>query len=924
MKYKIKEILLILVVIFSPVALWAQSKEQSDTIKVEHEEKVNVLYGTQRYDRFVGNMDAVKGEDLKTHPAMMVQEALAGQLPGVFIMQNNGNPGEENFTTFIRGNVNGYITLVDGVERSLSQYDIEQIEEVRVLKDPVSKALYGGRISNGIIMVTTKRGKNMKSEFHAGFQKGVKMPTKLPEFLNAYDFATNYNKAVANDNNGIIPVGQGYTQDALDAYKNHTRPYQYPDVDYYGQFLNKSMDITRINTEYYGGSDKTKYYFHTGYQKEGGYETYGSYPRQMQAFNIQGNLDTEFSKYILLKANYAGYVGDKQYPGSFGIGTLSSRYPNAYPIFVASDSVGGTASYKDNPYGGQAQSGYTAESSIRMQSDLGFEFKLDKVLKGLSVKPNYSFDIYHRENRQKINTVGIYSISSFDDQGNPLTINTIQQPKLTTSQSLGDYDLIQRWGFTNTISYQREFRKHAIDADFVYYISDMLQKAVAYDYKRQNLGIRANYSYTGKYTLEGVLNYCGSQSYAPDKRFKYFPAIGAGWLISKENFMKNLSFVNFLKINGSWGIMGDGNITTYLWRENWAALGNPYYFNGSTSANVGSLDQVSNLGLDWPKERELDLSIEAKMFHRLNFKATYFDYLTYDQLSRRQNSIPSIIGSTNFLPQSNFGKTGLRGIEAEISYMGKLGDFSYNIGGHLTYSKSKKVIVDELPDPKYSTQGDGTDDIRGYQAIGIYTQSDIDQTIAGTLPQPSFMDPKALRVGNIMYKDINGDMVIDKYDQVVIGNSSPRLMYSGDIKLKYKGFDLYAMLLGYGGYRRNLNTSYYQINSTRKYSTVVVDGLPNGNPHPPLSTGSSQNDFQTSSWWIVGGGYLKVQNIALSYTLPQKFTKFIKMSEMKLLFYGTDLITFSKIKKSDPESLSAGVSDYPLFRTYALGVSISF
>jgi hypothetical protein len=192
------------------------------------------------------------------------------------------------------------------------------------------------------------------------------------------------------------------------------------------------------------------------------------------------------------------------------------------------------------------------------------------------------------------------------------------------------------------------------------------------------------------------------------------------------------------------------------------------------------------------------------------------------------------------------------------------------------------------------------------------------------MAQPSYMDPNALRVGNIMYKDQNGDKVIDKYDNVIIGNSSPRLMYSGDIRLSYKGFEVYALLLGYGEYKRNLNNNFYQIYSTRKYSTVVTDGLPNGNAHPLLTTGTSPNDFQTSDYWIVNGGYLKLQNVSLSYTLPKQFTKSIRMSDMKLFLYGTDLLTISKIKKSDPESLDAGLYDYPLFSTYALGVSISF
>jgi hypothetical protein len=336
------------------------------------------------------------------------------------------------------------------------------------------------------------------------------------------------------------------------------------------------------------------------------------------------------------------------------------------------------------------------------------------------------------------------------------------------------------------------------------------------------------------------------------------------------------------------------------------------------------LVSVSNPALEWPEQREIDLSLEARMFRKIGWKVSYFDYEQSNWLDKKDNQIPSIIGNPNFLPQTNFGKTGLTGFEVELNYNGQSGDFKYALGTNMTYGKSKKVLIDELPDPNYTTQGDAWDDIRGFQSIGKYTQTDIDQVIAGTMAQPSYMDPNALRVGNIMYKDQNGDKVIDKYDNVIIGNSSPRLMYSGDIRLSYKGFEVYALLLGYGEYKRNLNNNFYQIYSTRKYSTVVTDGLPNGNVHPLLTTGTSPNDFQTSDYWIVNGGYLKLQNVSLSYTLPKQFTKSIRMSDMKLFLYGTDLLTISKIKKSDPESLDAGLYDYPLFSTYALGVSISF
>lgn len=920
MKYNMKHIFLTVLGTLLPLVVAAQDTTLPDSVS-KADQEVNVLYGTQKYGRFVGNMSAVKGDDLTTNPVMMVNEALAGRLPGLFVMQNSAAPGEDNFNNYLRGSVGGYITLVDGVERSLNTYDIEQIEEVRVLKDPLSKALYGGRMTNGILMVTTKRGKEMKSEFKVNIQGGLKMPTKLPKYLNSYDFANKYNEALSNDG---LSVGM-YSQEALDAFRNHTMPYSHPDVDYYDEFLNKSMHVLRLNAEYYGGTEKTKYFIHGGFQNEGGLEAYGDKKTQINSFILQSNLDTKFSDYILLHANFIGYIANRQAPGSFNISTLSSRYPNAYPIFVGRDSVGGTSSWKDNPYAGQAQSGYTKNNEVRVQADLGLEFKLDAITKGLSIKPAYSMDIYHVQQLNKIHRPAIYSIASFDAIGNPAKLNTIQTEQLATNQSMGNSEYLNRWAINAMLTYARRFGDHQIDADLIYYISKLSTANVLFDYKRQNLGLRANYTYASKYTIEGVLNYTGSQSFSPDNRFKYYPAVGAGWLISGEEFMREASWVDFLKLNASWGIMGDGGIEPNYWRESWG-LGSKYFFNNSVSQQTTQLNQVANPDMDWPKQREIDLSVEANLFKKFYAKVSYFDYLQSGWLSKGVNTIPSIIGGENFLPYVNLGKTGLKGMELELSYATKINNVSLKVGTHATYSKSKKVRVDEVPDPNFTTEGTAWDDIWGYQAVGTYTQEEIDRIQAGNndQPVPSYMDPKGLKAGNIKYRDVNGDKVLDKYDTQVIGNSAPRLMYGLDLNLKYKGFELYVMFLGYDKFDRLLNSSYYQVYSTRKYSNIVVDGLPNGNAHPRLTTGSATNDIQTSDYWIVNGGYLKLKNVALSYTLPEKVANAVFMKHAKFSLYGTNLLTFSKINDSDPESLNAGLNQYPLFRTVALGFSATF
>ena len=890
-------------------------------------EEVNILFGTQTYGRFIGNTSAIKGDDLQKNPSVMINQALIGRLPGVFIQQNTANPGVNDFSIFVRGHTGGYITLVDGVERDLTYYDMEQIEEIRVLKDGVSKLMYGGRTANGIIMVTTKRGKISDTKFSVNVQQGWKTPTALPQYLNAYDYTVKRNEALTND--GLSGL---YSQETLDAYRSGSKPLQYPDVDYYGQFLNDFMTMFRANAEYYGGNDKTTFYLYSGFQKDGGLETYGDRPTQAQKLNLQGSLETKYSDFIVLTANLSGFYMNRQYPGSgFNFSTLSSRFPNDYPIFVGKtgdrrDSVGGAAGMLDNPYALQVLSGYTIENHAMVQGDIGLKFRLDKVLNGLSFTPNYSFDIFQRQNLTKIHRPAIYSVSNFDASGNPGTYSALQTEQLATSQSLGGDQWRNRWGFSGVLSLTQQYGEHEINADAIFYMSRVNYSGDFFDYKRQNLGLRANYTYGRRYIVEGAFNYCGSQSYAPDNRFKVFPAFGAGWLLSEESFIKDVSWIDFLKVNFSWGIMGDGNLYRNQWRETWLR-NTAYAFTTSTSGNTPYLDQVPNLDLDWPKRRDIDLNLEVSAFKKIYGKFSYFDFLQYDQTGKRNNYYPSLIGSSYFIPVTNFAETGLKGTEVELRYTDNFDDFKLNVGAHLTYSKSERIVLNELPDPNFTTVGTPDDAIWGYRINGFYTQSEIDQIQAGTsnLALPTYMDPKDLRAGNIKYVDLNHDQILDRYDREIIGNSTPRMMYGVDLNLKYKWIEVFFLIDGFGKYDRLLDNSYYQIfSTTRKYSNVLVDGLPNGNPHPRLTTSSATNDMQTSDYWIVNGSYVKLRNAAVTFSFPERIVNKLYMKDLKVSLYGSNLLTFSKIKDLDPESFNAGVSSFPLFRTYAVGLSVTF
>jgi len=426
--------------------------------------------------------------------------------------------------------------------------------------------------------------------------------------------------------------------------------------------------------------------------------------------------------------------------------------------------------------------------------------------------------------------------------------------------------------------------------------------------------------------------YAGSDRFAKhETRFKAFPSFGAGWLLSEEAFLQGTPWLNFLKLNASWGIIGDGDYYNYRWRQDWAWYDLSYTWSPGNSNPIVAINRPENFKLDWQKNRQIDVNLEAVVFNKLSGKFTYFDYKQYDLINQMHNILPHTIGWIRYYPFTNYSQLALRGTEVEFRYAETFNNLKLNVGAHFTYAKSERIKWDENPDPNYSTIGTPTDAIRGYRWDGYYTQSEIDQLQAGTsnLALPTYMDYKGLRAGNIKYKDLNGDGKIDKYDHEIIGNSSPRMMYGIDVNLQYGNenlgkVELSLLFTGMGAYQRYANNTYYRNYSTRKYSNVLVDGLPNGNPHPKITTGSMTNDTQGSDYWIVNGGYMKLKTAVLAYSLPNSLVQNWKMKDLKVSLYGTNLLTFSQIKDLDPESLDAGIDRWPLFRTFAIGLSVNF
>lgn len=887
--------------------------------------------------RSVGSYSAAKGDGLTSNPTLSFENSLGGRLGGLWQQQTNGTPGWTGQSlSAITPAWGGMVVMVDGVERTLDFLDPEVVESVQLLKDPTFKSMYGGRQANGILLVTTKRGKINENGVKINLQRGVQMPTRLPKYLNSYDYATFYNQALEND--GFGPL---YSPDALNAYKTGSNPYLYPNVDYYSEFLNKSMEISKISAQMTGGNRDARYFAHIGYQGNGGLEKHAERPISENLVTLRTNVDLNLKDFITLNAGFNGALQIRETSNvSSGdiFNTLSSYRPNEIPLLIPAHLAGvtdreyvfgGTAEKQNNLYGLLSSRGYEKVNAAYIQSDLGLNIDLGQWVKGLSVKPFVTMDVYNVSSEYQAETFAVFEPSmgrsSLDEDS--LIFTQWGDYNRDTEQSRRDANVRRNFAYNIKASYLRTFGQHDIKAYLNFYEAKNELRNVHQDPRRQNLGLHVNYMFRNTYVAEVDVNRVGVNTFAPDKRYGIFPAFGLGWILSEEGFMKNLSVVNYLKLRGSYGVLGstslfsDGGFSVDLYRDKWLANGSYNSIGGDNNRIV--LDRTGNPDLTFQKSYEFSAGVDAQLFAESTFLSVgYFNNYHTGLFTNLSQMISGVIGRNEALPTVNHNEVRVKGIEAATEYTKRFGELKVSIGGNLTYAIVENVKPNETLYPSDTHNGlirKGTQvgSIFGYKYIGTFKdQPDINDSplqLTGNV-----------RPGDLKYEDANKDGIVDDRDQKIIGNSDPKLFYGVSVRLNYKGFNLDAYGIGCGIYNRLLNNSYYQIYGDRKYSDVVVNGLPNGNPHPQLTTAYIDNNFVNSSYWIGDGSYFKLRNVEIGYTLSQKAIQPFRLSGLKLFARGFNLFTISQIKDLDPESLSAGISNFPLATTITGGAIISF
>ncbi|WP_293011279.1 SusC/RagA family TonB-linked outer membrane protein [Mongoliibacter sp.] len=889
---------------------------------------------TQR--QLVGSVDIISGSEIESQPDIVLSNALQGRLAGLTVRMNEGGLGNNVPTLAVRGlsrlGGNAPVTIVDGIERPIEFLVAEEIESIEVLKDASAKILYGPRAANGVILVTTKRGRENTRVIKASVEYGVTMTTRMPEYLGSAEYATLYNEARQND--GFSPF---YSEQQIEGYRQSTgeNDLLYPDADYVNYFLRNSNPFRKANVEYSGGNEDARYAFMVGYIGTEGVEKVGNTPKE-DRINIRGNLDIKVTDKLSAFIDGNGIIESRRW-GKLNqdavFSAISSHRPNEYPFviddpnFEGADTPlgqerippqGGSYIRPNSLYGNMVYGGFQEHQYFYGQTNFGLNLKLDDVLDGLSAKSYITFDNYQFQSASQINNPIRYGVFPSDDG---VDYVQLQNRVISGNRTEQGNNISRNTGWITNLNYDKVFEKHAIKANLshFYYLNENSDRRQ--NIENTNTFLRTVYSFDNRFYFEATGAVMGSNRFAKENRFKFFPAVGASWIISEESFMNSTS-IDFLKVKGSFGILGyDAGTSFYLYDTR-------YFNNGSVQFNERNQNNVQRTGFDnfgnpdleWETSREVNIGIEGfGLNNSLRFEVNYFNEFRDNIIFDNPGALFSSINGNLNVPQ-NWGQVSNQGVDASINYIKSFGDLSWSVGGNFLYVKNEVLRTNEVfhPDEYLRQTGRPSDAIFGYVSNGIFRdQSQVDGS--------PFQALGPYGVGNLSYEDLNGDGIIDERDVQAIGNSFPRTTLGVNFSLNYKGFGLFVLGTSELGVHTMRNNSYYRNSGEGKYSAFVRDRFhPENNPGgsvPALTTLGAVNDFRGSTFWLEDASFFRLKNVELSYSLANAAWT---VKNIRLFVRATNVFVISAIKELDPEALNAGVTNYPIFRTVTSGVAVSF
>lgn len=949
------------------------------------DEVVVIAYGSQDKGLVTSAISSIDNKELIKSPVASVSNTLAGALPGISSVQTSGQPGNDAADIYVRGvggldnSMSKPLIMVDGVEREFSQIDPNEIESISILKDASSTAVFGVRGANGVVLVTTRRGKQGKAKVSVSTSLGLQQPISLVEQTGSYEYARFWN--MKNRLDGVTEEKQYFTPEQIEAYRTGSDPIMYPNMKWMDYVFNNVFLQSKNNVNISGGSDNVKYFISVGYLYQNGIlkdlpgQNYSNNYRY-DRYNYRANIDAKLTKTTNMELNIGGNLGKTQEPLTIEgvknawVVTQIWSHPFSGPGFIngvrtliPKGFIPVSDTMRDGMFAFYGQ-GYKQNYKTTLNLDVDITQKLDVLTKGLSasVKGAYdnNFNLLKTRQGGSVESQIVYYQSYFDTNGTmPQTdpdydkthifVPNGSDTPLSYAESQGRG---QKWYIEGRINYDRTFGDHKVSGLLLYnqsreyYPKKSDGSDAPYQFiPRGYVGLvgRATYAYRSKYLFDANIGYNGSENFAPGKtRFGVFPAFSAGWVASAEKFMENQKIVDYLKFRVSWGRVGNdkGVNTRFMYMPSvWQSSGS-YSFgvNNPTAQQAFAMSQMGNPEVTWETADKQNYGIDAHFLNnRLSFTFDYFMEHRKGILISPQ-STPSIIATS--LPNLNLGKVDNRGYEIALGWKDRIGkEFNYYVDANVSFARNKIIFKDEVPklyDYMNETGGPTGRHTGVYKYIRLYQYSDFIKDANGELilnpklPQPY----QRVYPGDAMYQDLNGDNIVDGNDKCVTGYSNrPEYTFGLNMGFNWKGFSLSMQWTG----ATNVDKQYeidYRIPFTnagkRGLLTYFYDGCwtPENQldaKYPRAAETSESWNSELSTLWIEDASYLRLKSLNIGYTISGKeFLKKIGINSLGITFSGYNLLTFTPLKYIDPEGVTNNSGTYPLVKVYSFGLNLNF
>lgn len=917
------------------------------------EEVVVVGYGTQKKEVVTGAITTLKSEDISLSPSANLASGLAGRLSGVIINTRNGEPGADESTIRIRGQnsmvSNDPLYVIDGVVRTeeggiLSRFDPEDIESITVLKD-ASAAIYGSRAANGVILITTKRGKIGKPTISVSYNHSFTQPTRVVKMANSASYATAQN--LANDIRGLSPRWEA---DEIEKFADGSDPLHYPNTNWYEAVQNNWSSQDKANLQLSGGVENLSYLVSAGFLDQG--SPYRESSMKNRMYNIRSNIDAKINDYIKLTVDLFGKNTDRTLPyngqasgnGMYSWIGLSAPTGHAYWPGTNYPSNQGWGNYNPLVLSSGA-AGTTKSRTWVFNGQSTIDISLPWV-EGLSVKGSIAYDYFGQHFKQ---FEDVYHVYNYDEGSNTYEklIGHTTAPQLKIEEKRTEYingnvrvNYLNTFADVHTVDAfvgfeQNQTKNTALEGKRTNFPTGALGELNAGDANtqtnqsssgktaRQNYFGRVLYDYDHRYMLQFQFRYDGSHNFPSGERFGFFPGISGGWTISKEQFMRDITWISNLKARGSWGKMGNDYLKDSFQYLTMYTLAGGSVFNGTQYQGISQAN-VPNPYITWEKAETYDIGLEtAFLNNRLTFEFDWFKTQRSDILTKRNASIPSFTGLT--LPDENIGETENKGVEFMLGFRDNpTNDFSYSVSGNLTYARNKVIFKDETPMAEAYQKEEGKPIAAAlkYEAIGIYSEADI--------ANPKVPKRAGTVAGDIKIRDANNDGEINSLDQIRQDLTNiPDITYGININLSWKQFDL---ALGFQGQARavfylredwvNPSTSAGGANILQWWTedTMTPDN-PNGSK-PRLGTAYG---IGGTTFTQISANFLKLKNAEIGYTLPRDVIAKIGLERARVYVSGSNLFSIDHMGKFgiDPEVANGGWDLNPM-RLINLGINVSF